>query len=688
MKSTNIKKYTYGNPVDTNAVIYKIIEEKTDFPVGTISHSEDLEGNLLSFSWNYTMSNHDMIFGLGENVRGINKRGFKYTSWCTDTPNHTETSESLYGAHNFFIISGKKTFGLFFDTASKISFDFGWTDSDKLSVYSENTGIAVYFITAETGHHDTSDAVNIVRQFRTIIGQSYIPPFWAFGFQQSRWGYKTEKDIQTVVQNYQKLNIPIDGVCLDIDYMDEYEDFTVDKKKFPDLKKLSDTMKKEGIHLIPIIDAGVKVKKNYRVYEEGIKNHYFCKKADGKEYTAGVWPGRSHFPDFLNSDARKWFGLQYKTLTDLGIEGFWNDMNEPAMFYSDESLQKSFATLKTFENKKLDINSFFQFSSVSGSTTNLLSDYKLFYHSIQKTDGSIQNISHDKVHNIFGSFMTQAASEGFKSFAPEKRFLLYSRSSCIGSHRYGGIWTGDNRSWWSHLKMELQMLPALNMCGFLYSGADIGGFGDNTSRDLLLRWIALGVFTPLMRNHSASGTRKQEFYQFGHPEDFKGIIELRYRLLPFIYSEFIKAVFNNTMLFRPLAFDYPKDYRACNIEDQLMFSDSIMIAPVYEQNALGRYVYLPEDMVQVVWNNGEVVQQTLQQKGDHFIEVPLTQIIFYIKPEKIIPLCPKALHTKDIRMDTFEFLGIPSKDASYSLYKDDGYTTDIHLDGRITKLTF
>ena len=154
-----------------------------------------------------------------------------------------------------------------------------------------------------------------------------------------------------------------------------------------------------------------------------------------------------------------------------------------------------------------------------------------FYHNVNG-----EQIRHDKVHNLFGYNMTRSAGEAFERISPDKRILMFSRSSYIGMHRYGGIWTGDNCSWWSHILLNLKMMPSLNMCGFLYTGADLGGFGANTTRDLLLRWLALGVFTPLMRNHAALGTREQEPYQFEHIEDFRNVIGVRYRLVPYPVS--------------------------------------------------------------------------------------------------------------------------------------------------------
>ena len=340
-----IKKYIYGSPIETGAVVIDMFPEngKPD-----MFYEEDYKPNCLEFG----MTDADVIYGLGEANRGINKRGYIYTSFCNDDPVHTEEKLSLYGAHNFILVDGFERFGVFVDTPSKLTFDIGFTDSNILSIECETGDFALYIITGESLY-------DIVRQFRGLIGRNYIAPKWAFGFQQSRWGYRTADDVRKVVKKYRESGIPLDAVYLDIDYMERYKDFTVDKKSFPNFKEFVAEMKEEGIHLVPIIDAAVKIEDGYDVYVEGVRDNHFCKTADGRDFTAGVWPGKTHFPDFLNSKTRKWFGDKYKTLVDDGIEGFWNDMNEPAIFYSEKGLASALEAANEAKGKDLDINSFF-----------------------------------------------------------------------------------------------------------------------------------------------------------------------------------------------------------------------------------------------------------------------------------------------------------------------------------------
>lgn len=655
-----IRKYVFGRPFETGAVEEQIGETQ-GLPLYGEIHSEG------SFSFRYVMRDGDAVYGLGEANRGINKRGYCYVSDCTDQPNHTEDKRSLYGAHNFIVVSGEETFGLFFDYPSKMTFDIGYEKTELMTVSCERADLYLYVIDGES-------AYDVVRQFRKIIGRSYIPPKFAFGFGQSRWGYKTKEDFRNVTDGYRSNRIPLDLIYMDIDYMQDYKDFTVNEEEFPDFPAFVAEMKERGIRLIPIIDAGVKVEEGYPVYDEGVRGGYFCKREDGSDFTASVWPGETHFPDVLNEEAANWFGDHYRSLTDQGIEGFWNDMNEPAIFYSQEGvreLQKVISSCQKMEHGMADVH---KIQQAAGGLANAPADYRRFYHSVNG-----QKIRHDLVHNLYGYHMTKAAAQAFGRIAPNQRFLLFSRASYIGMHRYGGIWTGDNHSWWSHLLLNLKMLPSLNMCGFLYVGADLGGFGADTTRELLLRWLALGVFTPLMRDHAAIGTRDQEAYQFGDTEAFRSVIETRYRLLPYLYSEYLKAVYSDDMYCRPLAFVYPEDAFACGVEDQLIIGDEIMIAPVYTENARGRYVYLPEEMRFVKFRkDGRYTEQTLGP-GHHYVEIAVDEVPLFIRAARCIPLVDAASCVDEIDMRTMKVIGYEG--ARYERYDDDG----IHTDSQVTR---
>lgn len=657
-----VTKYRFGTPVSTYAVAEELPESG-----GKLPYFAEENG-----VFTLRLNESDIVYGLGEQSRGINKRGWTYTSCAADNCNHQEDTQSLYGVHNFLLISGEERFGAFFDCPAIMHFDVGYTRRDTLTITSESPDMDIYIITGDSDR-------DIVKQFRQLIGRSYIAPKWGFGYGQSRWGYKNEADIREVARQYKALGVPIDSIYLDIDYMERYKDFTVDSGAFPDLPGLIKDMRAEGIHLVPIIDAGVKIEEGYSVYEEGVANGYFCKDADGKDFVGAVWPGRVHFPDFLKADTRRWFGDKYSVLLDMGIDGFWNDMNEPAIFYTEERLKSVIDRVNELSGKNMGIFEYFEFTGIVAGISNNIGDYDLFYHDVEG-----KKLPHRAVHNLYGYNMTRAAGEAFQRISPDKRILMFSRSSYIGAHRYGGIWQGDNKSWWSHLLMNMQMMASLNMAGFLFTGADVGGFGSNTTEDLMLRWLQLAVFTPLMRNHAALGTREQELYRFANADTLKKMIELRYALIPYLYSEYMKAVLTDDMMFRPLAFDFPEDKYARGVEDQLLLGNEVMIAPVYTQNAEGRYVYLPEDMMLVRAKSTTDIVLTELSKGHHYVDIALDELVFFIRSGKAIPFAKTAANTAEIDYGSLALIGYSA--AEYQLYNDDGTTTEYGFEGHLTTI--
>ena len=655
-----IQRFSFGHPFPTQSVVLSLPAESGPVPFLTPDGT----------GWRFTLSEQAAVYGLGEMPRGINKRGWHYITNNTDESRHSEDKLSFYGAHNFLLVrDGSTCFGLFVDFPGKVYYDIGYTRHDLFSFHTETPDYDLYLL---SGGNENA----ICKEFRTLIGRSYIPPKWAFGLAQSRWGYKTEEDVREVARQYKEHDLPLDMICMDIEYMQDYADFTVNKERFSDLAKLSADLKAQGIRLVPIIDAGVRIDPNDSTCTEGLEKGYFCKKADGTPFVAAVWPGKAYFADFLRPEVREWFGHKYKTLTDCGIEGFWNDMNEPSLFYSPERLRAFLNDMAALREKdNIEQEEFFP--RVVGGAMGLMNspaDYASFYHEV---DG--QKVRHDQVHNLYGGSMTRAAGEAFADLRPGQRTLLYSRSSFIGSHRYGGIWLGDNNSSWAQLLANIQMMPSVQMCGFLYSGADLCGFSSDTTPDLALRWLEFGLLTPLMRNHSAVGTRMQEYYRF--PEVLpavRNMIRLRYALLPYLYSEFMKAALENTSYFRPLAFDYPDDPDAREVEDQLLLGEGLMAAPVYVQNAHGRHVYLPEPMKLLRLRAVDDYDEEILPAGHHYIRCALDEVLLFLRPGHIVPVAQPANSTSeldDASLTLWSFLP-DGESAEYRMYRDDGVTTE------------
>lgn len=663
----NIYYYINGTPIETGAVI-ELPDSIKDNP-SPLSKLEEFDVYIStdvsneSINLTYEFSDDDMVIGFGESMKGLNKRGSELISFCADEPSHLPNKKSLYGAHNFFIVLGETITGYFIDFPGKINYDIGFINKDKFNISIEGIDIKLYKFTADT-------LKDLVNSFLQIIGESYVPPKWGFGYQQCRWSYENHDVIREVAKNMRENRIPCDTIYLDIDYMERFKDFTICDEKFPNFKKFVDEMKEEKFRLIPIIDAGVKIEKNYDVYEEGIACGHFCEDEDGKAFVAAVWPGLVHFPDFFKQETREWFGKKYEFLTSFGIEGFWNDMNEPAIFYTPKRLDDFYTHVEKSKEKALDIYSFFELKSKAEELSNSPEDYKSFYHWV---DG--KRMRHDKVHNLYGYYMTKSAAEGLESIDSEKRYLLFSRASYIGMHRYGGIWMGDNESWWEHIELSMKMLPAINMCGMMYTGPDTGGFQSDVSSELLIRFMQFSLFTPLMRNHSALATRFQEPYAFedGAKDILRNVIELRYAMIPYLYSTYMMAVKNRFVYASNLIMEF-SDERVREIDDQLLIGESLMIAPIYKQNCTGRMVYLPEKMLYWKAKNDLLEDIEILSKGDHFIKSSLEETPMFIRKDKGIILGEVAQTVEEIDQSTLSFVGFIDKEIHHLHYDDDGST--------------
>ncbi|HPO48732.1 MAG TPA: glycoside hydrolase family 31 protein [Spirochaetota bacterium] len=657
--------YRFGNPFKTGATLINFddkFHENSKTPDFFEVSSADKKIIL-----KYNLDEKDAVYGLGQSLGGINKRGKKYRLYATDDPLHTPEKESLYGSHPFLIIKGKNTFGFFIDFPGEIVLDVGFTQTNLFTVEVSRDDFDLYVF-------NNADVFLIIKEFLTLTGTPYVPPKWAFGFGQSRWSYPDEKTVTDIADNFRKNKIPCDMIFLDIDYMDNYKVFTVDKKKFPNFKKFVSKMKDKGFRLLPIIDPGVKIEKGYDVYEEGLKNNYFCKDEKGNNFTAAVWPGLTHFPDFTNKTTRRWWGGLYKRLTDEGIEGFWNDMNEPALFYTKEGLDDLKKTNEEVLSKEDPGFDFFKIKDKANGLSNKASDYKRMIHITDKNE----KYTNEDIHNLYGYHMTKATSDAFSEFKKNQRYFLLSRSSYVGLHRFAAIWMGDNQSWWEHMLVHIKMLISLNMCGFFYTGADVGGFGCNASPELAIRWQQLGAFTPLYRNHAAIGTRNQEPWAFDEKtmDITRDIINFRYAMSPYIYSEFMKATIELKPFIKPIFFIYEDDISK-NIEDQFFFGDSIMVCPIYTPNQRGRFVYLPESKW-LMWNLKKYDQTNLKiyQSGSYFIEAGIDEIPIFIKENSLTILTEPQNYTNEKPLLKLKVIGFVTDKASFTYFEDDGVSYD------------
>ena len=561
----------------------------------------------------------DAIYGLGDKPGCLNKRGYSYVNWNTDDPApHVDSFKSLYKSIPFFIVLGDEyCYGIFADNTYKTTFDFGYENTDYYFVEHEKGELDYYFMPG-------NDMAEVVGLYTSLTGTTPLYQRWIYGSHQSRWGYYTQDEVLDIADKFRELDIPCDVIHMDIDYMNGYRVFTFDDKKFPDVKGLSEKLADRGVKLISIIDTGVKKDEDYFMYKEGMEMDAFAHDTDGSVYENAVWPGTSVFPDFTKQSVRSWWGDKTKILLEHGISGIWNDMNEPASF-----------------NGPLPDDVQFEYGA------------------------------HEKVHNIYGHFMAKATYDGLAKNDGGKRPFVLTRAAYAGSQKYCGGWTGDNHSIWAHIALSLEQVCNLSVSGLAMCGSDIGGFGSDTTPELLVRFYEAAVFVPFFRNHSAMGTRRQEPWQFDETtiDAVRKTVKLRYRFIPYIYDLAHECEKTGAPIVRPLVYEYPVDKHVRNISDEYMLGSFVLVAPVIAPGKEAREVYLP-DGDWYDYYTGE------KYSGGRYIlaDAPLDKVPVFIKAGAIIPVADGEIRsTEDITEDKISILTYSGK-GSFVHYQDDNET--------------
>jgi alpha-glucosidase len=572
-----------------------------------------------------TMFPDEKFLGLGEKTGNLNKRGSAYVNWNSDVPAYAVNHDPLYQSIPFFIgIHNKVTYGIFLDNSFRTRFNFGASTDEAFSSFSSVDGEMNYYL------FGASTVAGIIRDYTWLTGRMTMPPYWSLGYQQCRWSYFPESQVMNIAQQFRDKEIPCDVIYLDIDYMDKYKIFTWDNKHFPDPKAMITKLNTMGFHVVTIVDPGIKIDSGYFAYNEGLKEGYFAKYPDGRFYTGSVWPGRCHFPDFTNDKVRKWWGRSFDRLVQPGVEGFWNDMNEPSAW--GQSIPD--IVMFDFEDRK----------------------------------GSMR-----EAHNIYGLKMSQATYEGTRNLLGGKRPFVLTRAGYSGIQRYSSVWTGDNDATDEHMLLSARMVTGLGLSGVSFAGPDVGGFMGNPSEQLFTRWMSLGVFTPFYRNHSAWDTRAKEPWAFGLNVErtVKKMISYRYRLLPYIYSSFYQSVTVGMPVARSLAIDYTFDDKVYwyVYQNQYMFGDNLLVVPVScNQNAAK--IYLPE---------GEWYRLSSDQKykgnQEVTVDAPLDDLPVFVKGSGILPLQSVIRHTGEKPSETLEIHLYNGNVANnFIYYEDDGVT--------------
>ncbi len=570
----------------------------------------------------------ESYYGLGDKPADNNMRSKRFELWGTDQYAFGKNTDPLYKNVPFYVgLQNKKAYGIFFDNTFRSFFDFANERHHVTSFWAQGGTMDYYFIYGP-------DVNSVVSGYTELTGKPELPPLWALGFHQCKWSYYPESNVREIAAKFRELQIPCDAIYLDIDYMDGFRCFTWDNEKFPDPTKMISDLKADGFKTIAIIDPGIKVDPDYYVYQEAMANDYFCKRADGPYMKGKVWPGQCYFPDYTNPKVREWWADLFKGLiADNGLSGIWNDMNEPAVMEVPN---------KTFPN-------------------DVRHDY----------DG--HPCSHRKAHNIYGAQMARATYEGVKKFIYPKRPFVITRSAYSGTQRYTSSWFGDNVATWEHLSIANIQAQRMALSGMSFAGSDIGGFAEQPTGELFARWIALGVFHPFCRVHSSGDHGDQEPWTFDEnvTDITRKFVELRYKLLPYLYTTFWQYAEEGTPMLKSLVIYDQEDAQTHYRNDEFLFGDKILVCPILEPNAKGRRMYIPRGEWYNFWT-----RETVTGGKETWVDADIDEIPLFVKSGSIIPRYPVQQYVgeKKIEFLTLDVYYTIGNDKSV-IYEDanDGY---------------
>jgi alpha-glucosidase len=589
------------------------------------------------------------FYGFGEKTGPLDKRGTMMTMWNLDNV-YTVNAEPLYQSHPYYLALRKGTaYGVFQDNSYKSVFDVGKSNPQRLSYRADGGELNYYFLYGP-------GPKEVIQRYGMVVGRYPLPPLWATGYMQCRYSYRDEGEVRAITGKFRKNNVPCDVIFLDIHYMDHYKVFSFDKKAFPDPAGLIAELEKQGFKVIVIVDPGVKVEKGYPVYEQGLANDYFVHNKGGGNFQARVWPGDVYFPDFLKPEVRDWWGSLHKFYTDLGVDGIWNDMNEPAGWERD---------VRPVPDLMVPSGKVPWLDMVHGPK-----------------DAPVE---HAKVHNAYALLEAEGTYNGLKKLKPNDRPFIITRAGYPGIQRFSSVWTGDNSATWGHLQLSVPMLLNLGVSGVTMDGADIGGFVSNPTPEMYARWLQLGVFYPFCRTHTAIYMPSQDPFSYG-PEVLtvsRAAIDLRYRLLPYTYSYFKTASETGLPVMRPMYLEFPDDEKTYQEAEQFMWGAGLLVAPVIREKARSKEIYLPAGK----WYKFESAAMV---QGPKQISEPveLATIPLFVREGAIIPLAPVMNYTSEKPWSplTVQFYASDKK-SCFSLYEDDGRSFD-YLNGSFLKTEF
>lgn len=583
----------------------------------------------------------ESYYGLGDKPDHLNLKGKRLENWVTDSYAFGKETDPIYKAIPFYTgLHHGKSYGIFFDNSFRSFFDFSHERKNVTSYWAQGGEMNYYFIYGPQMR-------DVVANYTDLTGRPHqLPPLWSLGYHQCKWSYYPESKVKEVTAKFRDLKIPCDAIYLDIDYMDEFKCFTWNPEYFPDPKGMVKELADDGFKTIVIIDPGIKIEKGYDVFEEGIANDYFCRRADGPLMKGKVWPGECHFPDFTKPEVREWWsGLFKELIEEVGVRGVWNDMNEPAVMEVPN---------KTFPD-------------------DVRHDY----------EGN--PCSHRKAHNIYGMQMARATYQGLKKFAYPRRPFVITRAAYSGSQRYSSTWTGDNIATWEHLWIANVQAQRLAISGFSFAGSDIGGFAEQPNGELFARWIQLGVFHAFCRVHSSGDHGDQEPWMFGDEvtDIVREFIEMRYQLLPYLYTAFWKYIKEGDPILKSLVLYDQEDVQTHYRTDEFVYGDQICVCPILEPNSTGRRMYLPRGEWFNYWN-----QQPTEGGKEVWVDCDIRTIPIFVKAGAIIPKFPVQQYVGEKEIDQVTLEVYYKKGKENSILFDDAHEGYDYTKGRYSLRSF
>lgn len=560
------------------------------------------------------------FYGLGERASNLALRGGRYGLKTTDPAIYAPGDDPIYINIPFLLgWQAGRGFGMLLDSAASGEIDLGQAQSDRLSYTIGSEEIRIDFIAGPK-------LADVVQRYTALTGRMALPPRWALGYQQSRWSYESAEIVREIAAGFRSRQIPCEAIHLDIDYMDGFRCFTWDSSTFPDPAGLVEDLHAQDFKVVAMIDPGIKTDPDYHVCAEGLAGDMFCKLPDGALFHGPVWPGECYFPDFTSPRVREWWGGLYKGLVDLGIDGFWNDMNEPVIF-----------------------------------------DGRTFPDAVRH-DYEGQGAAHSQVHSAYGLNMVRATVAGLNRLRPQQRNWVFTRSGYAGVQRYASSWTGDNRSHWPDLRITPAMLMNLGLSGLSFTGPDVGGFADDPTPELFARWISMGAFTPFFRTHTIKHSAQQEPWSFGSEVEAiaREYLGWRYRLLPYLYTVFWQCAQTGLPIMRPLLFEDQENPAYLAVDDQWLLGDHLLVSPVLSADTAQRHLHLPPGAWYDFWTDEKLSGSTVITRP-----APLALVPAHVRAGAVLPLGPVRQFAHDAPDAPLQLHVYPGDGESW-LYEDDG----------------